>query len=402
MTTSLVHIGDFHAGPGPRNADRYRALDQIIAAADRLEALGAWLWPGDLNHARMTIEDRNALAERLQRMAATAPVFAVYGNHDAPGDLDVFERLATTHPIRVFRQPTTVRISLATGESAILFALPYPTKAGLTASGVAPGDVAGTAEAALDALFMSAAADLEAARGRGELTLMIGHVNVTGSAMSNGQPNIGREISITAAQLQRLGPCYKGLNHIHLAQTLHGAWYAGSVCRLDWGEREEKRWLQIELQRDGLTWEYRVGSRPIDVAPLCHVEGRLTRDGFQFAVPGDAFVTWDGCEVRCRYRFKQSEKSVIDPERVRAAFPFAARLVLEPIAEPDRELRSPAVAAARTLAEKLAAYLQVEQLAPSLAEKLAVLERGEATQVLTHVQNAIVQLEAGEWEAVAV
>ena len=46
--TSLVHIGDLHAAPGPRDADRYRALDQIIGEGLALEHMGAWLWPGDL------------------------------------------------------------------------------------------------------------------------------------------------------------------------------------------------------------------------------------------------------------------------------------------------------------------------------------------------------------------
>ena len=46
MTTSFVHIGDFHAAPGPRNADRYRALVQILKAGFALPDLGAWLWPG--------------------------------------------------------------------------------------------------------------------------------------------------------------------------------------------------------------------------------------------------------------------------------------------------------------------------------------------------------------------
>jgi hypothetical protein len=35
-TTTFVHIGDFHAGPGPRNADRYRALDQIIREGEAI------------------------------------------------------------------------------------------------------------------------------------------------------------------------------------------------------------------------------------------------------------------------------------------------------------------------------------------------------------------------------
>jgi hypothetical protein len=57
---------------------------------------------------------------------------------------------------------------------------------------------------------------------------MIGHVNVGGAITSSGQPNIGREIEISARHLDQLGNIYKGLNHIHKAQEIAGAWYAGS------------------------------------------------------------------------------------------------------------------------------------------------------------------------------
>jgi hypothetical protein len=52
--TSLVHIGDVHAAPGPRSADRWRAVDQIIREGLALEQLGAWLIPGDLFDALST------------------------------------------------------------------------------------------------------------------------------------------------------------------------------------------------------------------------------------------------------------------------------------------------------------------------------------------------------------
>jgi exonuclease SbcD len=246
--TSLVHIGDFHAAPGPRNADRYRALDQIIRGGLALERLGAWLWPGDLNHARMSIDDRNALADRLQRMAAAAPVLIVPGNHDAPGDLEIFGRLKTGWPITVIERPACIRIRLAGGGNATVFCLPYPTKAGLTALGAAPDEIVPAAAEALDHIFMQAAGELAQARAAGDLTLMIGHVNVAGSLTSVGQPNIGHEIEIGPRHLDRLGDIYKGLNHIHKAQAIAGAHYAGSVCRLDWGEVEEKRYLVIEFE----------------------------------------------------------------------------------------------------------------------------------------------------------
>src|SRR5581483_3778690 len=118
MSTTLVHIGDFHAAPGPRNADRYRALDQIISESLQLPRLGAFLWPGDLFDAASSTEDRNGLDERLQRMADAAPVVICYGNHDRAGDLDGFARLQAKHRIYVIARPQVQVLQLATGELA--------------------------------------------------------------------------------------------------------------------------------------------------------------------------------------------------------------------------------------------------------------------------------------------
>lgn len=405
MSTTLVHIGDFHAAPGPRNGDRYRALDQIIAEGLALPRLGAWLWPGDLNHGRMTIDDRNALADRIIRMASAAPILIVPGNHDLLGDLEIFARLQAGHPIYVIDRPACVRIRLAGGQWATVFFLPYPTKAGLTSAGIAHGDLIPTAADALDAIFMQAADELKTARGRGDVTFMIGHVNVAGSMTSVGQPNVGYEIEIGPRHLDRLGPIYKGLNHIHKAQHIADAWYAGSVCRLNWGEIEPKGYIVVEYGEDP---DYLLHHKMLDVPAMYHVEGTLSRDGFVWQVtagPGGEVqpppASWKGAEVRCRYRFKQSEKSALSSARVLAEFAEALRLDVEPIAVPDRELRAPEVAAARTLAAKVAAYQKVEQLAPAVAEKLAILEHGDPLQVLTNVQNALAQIEAGENEKVA-
>lgn len=405
--TRLIHLGDFHAAPGPRNADRYRALEQIQAVGASLPHLGAWLWPGDLNDARMSIEDRNRLAEALMDMARVAPVVLTYGNHDLPGDLDVFAHLRSVYPVYVVDRPTCLRLQLATGVFATIFVLPYPQKGTLVGAGVATGDVVGTAADLLEPIFMLAAAELAAARAQGDLTLMMGHVNVAGSQLSNGQPSIGHEIELNPRHLDRLGDIPKLLNHVHKPQVIAGAYYAGSVCRLDYGEIEAKRFLVVDCA-DG---RYSVTSRPIDIAPMWHIDGRLDRHGFSvdsYDETLDAEIHqritvqgWAGCDVRVRYRYRASEKPVLDERTVRDAFAGALRLKVEPVAEPDRELRAPDVAAAKTLPEKLAAYRKVEQLEPSIAEKLAALERLEPAAVLAQVAERMRAIEAREIASVA-
>lgn len=404
--TRLVVIGDTHLqSANPRNVDRLRAFDQVIHEGLALERLGAWVHVGDVFHTRSTPEDRNGVAERLQRMADVAPVLVIYGNHESPLDLHVFARLKTAHPIYVLERPECLYVRLATGERATIFGLPFPHKHGLVSAGLAPADVQAVATDLLDSIFMEAAATLEAARDRGEITLMVGHATIAGAVSSIGQP-MGQhgEIVVTAAHLHRLGVIPKIFGHIHKPQEIHDAVYVGSAARMDYGETEEKRYLTIEFDQGG--WV--LHSHPIDCPPRYHVEGTLTREGFVWQVTkgpgGDAEpapASWKGAEVRVRVRFNHSEKSVLQMAAVHAEFAEAARFELEPIAVPDRALRSPEVAAARTLAEKLAAYSQVAQLAPSIAEKLARLEHGDPLQILSEIQTGLATLEAGEPESVA-
>lgn len=399
MSARIIGVGDIHEHPGPRNVDRLKALDQIITEGLMVDRIGAWALAGDLFHAKSTVEGRNALDERIQSMAAVAPVLIVRGNHDEPGDLDGFGRLKAGWPIYVFERPHVAVIRLATGQMAGVFALPYPTKAGLVSAGIVPADVVDTAAGLLDPIFMLAAAQLQSARDAGYMTFMVAHANIVGSISSSGQPQWGREIEVSAGHLERLGPILKLFGHIHKPQEISGAIYLGSVCRLDFGEVEEKRYAVAEIVADS---SYTYESRPIAVAPMFHIEGELTREGFRLAEGSGAEVErryhsgdWRGCDVRVRYRYQASEKAVLSEVHVAKHFTTTAlRLKVEGIVVADREPRSPAVALARTLPEKLAAYRQQDALPTAVADMVTALEQLDPQQVLAGVAATLAKIEA--------
>ncbi len=403
-TAQFVHIGDVHQkSTSARNAAKLQALDQIVSEGLQLPHLAAWLVPGDLFDTRSTVDDRNAWAARLTAMVAAAPVAICYGNHDAPGDLDIFGKLRGEWGVYVWAGPDVFRLPLATGDIASLAVLPYPTKAGLVADGIAKGDVISLAAALLGDLFEMFSRRLSEGVAQGDIPVFMSHVNVAGSLTSSGQPQIGMEIEIDKVMLERLPDCYCALNHIHMPQPIGRGVYAGSIAPMSWGEIEAKFYNVVTYTNAGAGWTHVYEQRPIPSAPMYHVEGLLSREGFTWQVtkgPGGAVdvapASWRGAEVRVRYRFAQSEKSVLSEAQVLAAFAEAARLEVEPIAVPDRALRSPEVAAARTLAEKLAAYLQMPALPPSLAEKLAALEHQDTVALLARMQDRLAGIEAGE------
>lgn len=392
MTSRLVAIGDAHLQHGHRrNPERLQALDQIIREGSALDDLGAWLWPGDIFHQRSLPEDRNEVAPRIQAMADRAPVVLLYGNHDHPGDLHILGRLRGAFPIIVIDRPQVVDLTLATGAPAAIFGFPYPHKGPLVGAGTEVQQVGNTAEQLLDIIFLDAARRLDVARDLGALTVAIGHATIVGSTSSVGQPmGLERDIAVNANQLARLGDIPKIFGHIHKPQELHGTHYLGSIGRNDWGEVEDKRYLEIAFYDEDTA----VLSRPLSSTPLWHVEGNLTREGFnwkvtrgpdgeELAAPAD----WTCAEVRVRYRFNGDEQAALDVNGVKAPFVAAARVELEPIAIRNRAMRSEEVARATSLPEKLAAFVRHTGAAwtPSLDAKLELLGMADGTAFLNAV-----------------
>lgn len=358
--TRFIHIGDLHLKPGPRNADRLQALDDIISENIDDPQLGAWLFPGDVSDGAMAIADRNALAERFVRMAMKAPLVLVPGNHDRHGELDVFGKLKAHWPIFVVNEPDVLHLTLATGDDAAIFCLPYPERTRFTPR-------------SLSDLFRTHGETLEEARRHGILTAAIFHANIAGSIVATGQPSVPAELDVTADHLQMLGDCYKGGNHIHLAQRIAGAWYAGSICRLNYGEISPKSYIVVDYEETQVAWRhewtYRVTRRPLNVRPMFHVTGTLSlADGFTYTVTDgiggetqDQPATWRDCDVRVRVTFAKSETDRLSRDAVYAEFADAEPFTkYEFIAQPDRAVRAPAVAAATTLADKAQAWAALD------------------------------------------
>lgn len=397
----IVAIGDTHLQrSNPRNPDRLRALDQIIGQSLALPNLAAFLWPGDLFHARSTPQDRLDVAERLLRMAERAPVLIAKGNHDQDSDLEIFGFLKAAYPIYVVsEQPTTLRFKLATGVFASAFVLPYPNLSRLVAAGVPSSELFQAGRAALEDIFDFAAAELADARARGDLTLAMAHMAIGGCKLSNGQPAIGRELELDAALIQKLGAIPFLCAHIHEPQDIYGATFIGSITAQDFGEVTPRRYVRLRML-DTINWS--LESCPLDTPKLYHVEARLTRDGLADVVvtagPGgerqDAPPSWAGAEVRVRYRFAASERSVINDDVIREGFQDAARLHLDPVAVPDRDVRAPQVAAALTLEDKVVAYLETDgkSASPGVLAKLTALQQQDSADVLADVRVLIAKV----------
>ncbi len=399
---TFVHIGDTHLRLAPGAPVRQfrdplpallpgraclEALDWILKDAASIPDLAAWLWPGDLYDATSSVEDRVALSHRVVLMADRAPVVIVYGNHDQPLDLAWLRWLGHgRHQVVVVDRPSVVTVRCATGERAAIFAIPYPTRGGLIAAGTPADQVHAAGHAALDAICAQGLADLEASGCA--MQLVIGHANIAGSLSSAGQPQIGQEIELAPALLERFKPRYIGFNHIHRAQSIlcggARALYAGSICRQDWGETERKSYVRASYD-DRAPWPWHLIEIEIPVAPMYHVEARLTPEGLDDVrvtrgPEGETLdepASWEGCEVRVRYRFLASDRARLDESMVRARFGSALRLEIDAVVIPDRTVRAPDVVYASSVTDKVQAFVlptMPDLDAAELADKVAQLQ----------------------------
>jgi hypothetical protein len=278
-----------------------------------------------------------------------------------------------------------------------VYTLPYPNRGALVAAGTMPDAISQQARAVLDSLLVAAAADL--ARIPRAIKLFAGHANVTGARASTGQPQVGVDVELDPAMLARLpADVHVAMSHIHKHQTVGRAVYAGSICRMDFGELDPKGIIDIayDVQPEAITlagWTF----VPLDVPPMYQIDGELTAAGFEFRVvdasaSGDMVdlggagleldadgwrpTTWKGADVRVRYTYRRAEASLLNVAHIHAEFAEARSLKIEAIPAAEAEIRAPEVVAATTLVDKLTHYATRHGLvwSPALAEKAADLE----------------------------
>jgi len=245
----LIHTADIHACR-EHWAEACQSLD-VLEETGRREEVGLFAIAGDLANGPLMNTERDifdALCGRLQRLADIAPVALVEGtpSHDAPGSLEVFERLAAENEISILRPGQAY--FLAPGgiyqdpgevdDRLLLFGIPEPQKKWLLANGGATGKDA-TDEAVRVAM--------------GNLLLGLGglrrqyphlpcvalyHGQVSGARTGTGY-TAGSGIAISRDDLAQIDADYYALGDIHLPQQIPHleAYYPGKIYTGDWKEQ---------------------------------------------------------------------------------------------------------------------------------------------------------------------
>lgn len=370
----LIASGDHHFHVRGGRWDECTRVHDWIGDLVEAEQPDLFLSGGDIYETGSTPEEREAVAAWLKRIADVCPVVIARGNHDRRLDVALMRRIKAAHPIVVEE-----RCSVHFVGGAAVATVAWPSTASVAVMlGDSPAPRESTEGEMLRAVLRGLGATMADKRAGGLPRILLGHFMVDGSMTSNGQPLIGQELRVGLEDLGLSGADLTLMAHIHLLQEW--SWqhadgrtmpivYTGSPYRTAYGELETKSVVLAEFAGPHLLrWE-RIPTpcQPMVLFDGCFENGQLDVEaGYGFAgdlalvVPSPDIPGQPGADVRVRYEVAadQREAARVAAEEFRRELLdkwYAARVTLEPVVRPATRQRTPAIAAAKTLPEKLQA-----------------------------------------------
>lgn len=367
----ILATGDTHIEEGSRFEECKRVLRWFVSEVERAKP-DLVLHPGDVYDKASTPAEREFAAEFFQALARVCPVVLVKGNHDAPRDLQILAQLEAAHEIQVVEDARVVRV-----RGVAVAAMAWPSRAGQIDDGVA--------REAVRATLSGLGAELCAHDGP---KVLLGHFDVSGATTGAGQPLIGGSLTVSLADLALAGADAIVMGHIHQAQDwLVGetpAAYCGSPYRTDFGEMEPKSVLSVGFEFGRAAIE----RMPTPARPMVDVEAHWHSELGAFLELDPHAPPPAGADVRFRYTVDADRRAIAGKAaaEIKAAWlaegAGCATVKLEPevLATTRAREGTPAVAQARTLAEKLPLFWTSRKDVPDpirasrLLSRLALLE----------------------------
>ena len=309
----ILASADHHfEASGARWAECLRIHAWIAEQVEELRP-DLFLSGGDVYERASTPVEREAVADWLRRVAAVCPVVIAKGNHDRQLDVELLARLETRHPVIV---EESVGVHILGGAAVAVVA--WPNQAELAAGLAAGESVADAARAHLRDILRGLGEELAKHQGP---RILLGHLQVSGSKVSTGQPLApGSEVDVALADVALAGADASIFGHIHLPQD----WefdgrpiiYPGSPFRTSFGEAEEKSIVLVDIEDDdmaALSWR-RI---PTPAAPMLLIEAKLA----DIKCPEGDFrgleLDWapeddelPEAEIRLRYEVASTEREI--------------------------------------------------------------------------------------------
>jgi DNA repair exonuclease SbcCD nuclease subunit len=368
--------------------------------------------------------ERLAVAGFIKAVTDHCPFTAVKGNHDIYLDLAIFNQLGTKWPARIMETPDIEVVTANNGEKFVVPGMPWPVKGELMARleavcGCEQARKRGECDACENAGLSpdqkeQITTDLmrNVFLGLGTRTRVLDlpsvflmHAMVRASRVSTGQPIApGQDFEIGQEDLGLVNADFYALGHVHMSQewTWNGATiaYCGSPRRTNYGEREEKSYILLEIDTeivgaspgDQIKW----ARIPIPCTPMLLLEavfsldhGMVWQANESLPLPSGELPDWspliNGADVRMRYQVASEERDAGKEAARTIEQQFqelgATDIKVEEIVIQVSRARAKAITKAQTVEEKLQVLWTVREDIPSperqaeLFSKLGALER---------------------------
>ncbi len=374
----ILHAADEHFDDTDLLADVIRSGRFIVDRA-REEQPDLIVSAGDILNCRQS-HDSPAIAaciDFVRELAGIAPLLILKGTTSHDGvSIKFLESLQTRHAVYVAETAEMVGLSdgrftalsdYQPGLDALLFALPPASKARLVAEG--NGDSQASMEQLLRQMFLLWSGYSRLARRDGVLTAVVAHGTVRGSVTSTGQKMVGRDIEFSIEDLLSVDADFALLGHIHKAQSWDDvrAYYAGSIAKLNVGEREDKGfWIH---EKDGAERTSRFIIVPTREIISVDFESLPDVGALPEIVPGSI--------VRICYSVSEEDVHSVDEGALRRAAleHGAAEVRIEKTVVPKQMVRAAGISRLTSLVEKVGKWAETTgtPLTESLRAKAALI-----------------------------
>ncbi len=359
---TVAHLGDLHLKEGARFLDTIACIEHAIKKAKEASA-DLFAIPGDLFDGKSTIAERNTLLCLVLKMADSAPVVILYGNHDKPGDLDFLGCLGGVHKIHVVSRPTILQVA-----GAALYCFPHLDKA--AATGAMDSEVSAsmvdTAIVQMVRTYLQTWREHAANRPNNQQALFLCHGSLEGSMASNGETMIGHGLSFNLSDIDIGADAYL-FNHIHVRQFMNSAQtvgYAGSIARGSFGEeKDEKGFLLWTVDGDETQAEFiKTPARRMLTFEANYLENVAFPWSWSPSLEDPESI--NGAEVRIRLSFPSDRRADAELLAQQCEDDFASlaySVKIEMRARAVARIRSESIVSADTAEESLVSYWEATE-----------------------------------------
>ncbi|TET06444.1 exonuclease subunit SbcD [Candidatus Dependentiae bacterium] len=339
----FIHTADFHFGienygkVDPSTGIHSRLLDfdkalQFCVTRALKEQVDFFIFCGD---AYKTInpnptQQKLLVKSFLQLYRANIPVVIIVGNHDNPlsfgkaHSLDIFKELPLDG-FYVIAKPETILLDTMHGPVQIV-GIPWPTR---TTIAIKSNYLSKSSVQLSDYISNAVATVIQ--KKANELdpnipAILAAHITVSNGIFSGSEKRAiyGSDPCLLPSQLAIAPFDYVALGHLHRHQIINpngypAIVYAGSIERIDFGERNEEKgfYLVSIAEKNKTSYEF----VPIPARSFIQIEVQLQseRDQTQQILEAIKQHAIDNAVVKIRYHIPPDKKDLVDLKKIQAA-----------------------------------------------------------------------------------